>query len=717
MLEKMNSDIVSRVVGVLSVILMSLYGALYLELFYESYNETSRLSDLVLTFSISGALMRFLVGFALFIVLSLLGRMLFLRYPKISNFIFRYRFLFGLALLVILVVCEISGSSIACLADALGYEGDTGVLFGQPREIRVDEFNVYAPMCLSQTFNNYDIYNSFLTGYPENVTMTYGAPTLSVVTFFRPFLWGYILFGAAKGLSFYWCARLIVLFIVTFEFGRILTEDNRCLSVACAILVTFAPMIQWWYSTAFTVEIILAGEALCVALYQMLAFRKSSFALAIVIPWLCGVYLFALYPAWQVSCFYIFALVGIMFAIDRIKSNKIKVTSVVKWRVFGALICSFVFFGILIGFSLYQGMDAVLAELGSVYPGQRQSSGGGLYEYLYGRGISSNLPLMSGGEVNQCELSRFFDLFPFAMVFSWFVYSVKKDKYLLGLNIIMFVYLLYGFFGFPNIVSKMLLLSFVTTKRLLYAIGFLGVCLLIRSLHLISYLKFTKFKLAVVLCVLVGNCVLILNGSHNAGNSVLILSGLLMVLIFLICFILCLSSEDKSRLASSYRILCCVLAIVVALPGLCVNPVQMGIPNIQDTQVGDKIKMINEDSPGVFASSAIPLASVCPYVGARSMHVQVYPLHEFWKKIDPELESEDAWNRYAHFTFDIKATGKPQFNMVQSDYFTVDITIDDLKKLGCDYYILPKDKVKQVEILDDACVLIGETDFFNFYRL
>lgn len=49
---------------------------------------------------------------------------------------------------------------------------------------------------------------------------------------FRPFYWGYLFLSIGKGMAF-WCGRYIALFLVSFEFGMLLTEKKKGLSVIC----------------------------------------------------------------------------------------------------------------------------------------------------------------------------------------------------------------------------------------------------------------------------------------------------------------------------------------------------------------------------------------------------------------------------------------------------------------------------------------------------
>lgn len=704
----------NKILRVILICTSSLYGSLYLELFYESYNDTSRLYDFVSLATLNGAFMRFMGMFILFIVICVLVDRIFERFKILPQIIFRYRFLIGFIILSVLVMLEISGSSVASFADVFEYDGNTDTIFGHARSIRSDEYNVFTPMCISQVFNNFDIYNGFLTSYPENVSMTYGSPTLSLITLFRPSLWGFILFGASKGLAFFWNFRFLMIFFATFEFARILTQDNRTLSFACAVLVTFSPMIQWWYGTAFTLEIISVGELLCVSLHHLLSFRKSSFIFAILIPWLCGNYLFALYPAWQVPCFYVFAILGILFAVDRYKLSLSNSVLVNKRKVLLTLLLSLVVFSIFIAVSLIQGYDVIVATSRSAYPGARSEQGGKLLEVLSEKGASSLLPINKDIGLNQCETAGFFDFSFFSIVFGILLSIKSRDKYLISLLFLFLFFFLYGVIGFPEYIAKITLLSNTPSYRLEYVLGFISILILLRSLSFLRSIEFSFFDKLVVFVAIVINAIFLFTVSSwvgIGGYTLIILEVLLVLLVFLIS----IKKTSSLRNSISSNILFSVIFLCL-IPGLCINPVQKGIRFLENIP---EVKIMNslDKHRSVVASNIRCLTRMSSYAGVKSLGVQVYPIYSLWETIDPSHISEDVWNRYAHICVFIKAQGDPEFILTAPDSLNVYLSIKDLKKMGVNYFATDNLLKDQVEILDAQATKVGETEMCSFYSL
>ena len=61
------------------------------------------------------------------------------------------------------------------------------------------------------------------------------APAWFPTEVFRPFHWGYLLLGSSAGLAFYWSARLIVLFLSTYQFFLCVGSDKKPVSRPMAV--------------------------------------------------------------------------------------------------------------------------------------------------------------------------------------------------------------------------------------------------------------------------------------------------------------------------------------------------------------------------------------------------------------------------------------------------------------------------------------------------
>ena len=73
----------------------------------------------------------------------------------------------------------------------------------------------------------YSYFNDLFGNKLADMFIVKDAPVLALAELFRPFHWGYILFGSSRGLAFYWSARLVVLFLAAYEFFLCISNDRR----------------------------------------------------------------------------------------------------------------------------------------------------------------------------------------------------------------------------------------------------------------------------------------------------------------------------------------------------------------------------------------------------------------------------------------------------------------------------------------------------------
>lgn len=126
---------------------------------------------------------------------------------KILDFIYKYRYIIVILLIIIGVLFKLHGSSLNFWNHSPLWKGqgvfDTGVdssdlLFGQPRHIRSDEWAVTTPLIFSQSLNGFKYFSDNLRGGTSTDAFSiYGLPVLSFATLFRPFYLGYLLLGVA----------------------------------------------------------------------------------------------------------------------------------------------------------------------------------------------------------------------------------------------------------------------------------------------------------------------------------------------------------------------------------------------------------------------------------------------------------------------------------------------------------------------------------------
>ena len=298
------------------------------------------------------------------------------------------------------------------MAKELG-SSTTGTIFGYDRIIRSDEWAVLTPFAISQEHIGYSSVSAIIRGGDTDTTLIYALPSWSVATFFRPELWGYLFFGPSKGLAFFWSLRNIALFLATFECARIYSYNNKYLSAVVATLVTFAPVVQWWFAVNGIAELFIFGQIIVVSLYKYIraSSLKSKIGWGCLLAWSSGCFVLILYPAWQIPVFYIIAGLCLWVIIVAKKEHAWTFShSVSCWL---ALVLPCVMSVLMVGFVFANAKDALVSILNTVYPGDRFSTGGdGLNAFLnYACGLALPLTEQLAGSSNNSEMAMFFSFF------------------------------------------------------------------------------------------------------------------------------------------------------------------------------------------------------------------------------------------------------------------------------------------------------------------
>lgn len=457
---------------------------------------------------------------------------------NIAEWLYQYRYAIAILIFILCIVLEISGSSIGMWKNwgGMNVEAD-GVLFGKPRSIRSDEWAVLTPMMFSQYFDGFGYFSDLIRGGNTDVFMIYGLPTLNLMQIFRPFQLGFLFLGIAKGLSFFWCGRWLALFLVMFELAMILTKKNKLLSLLAAIMITLAPMIQWWFAINGIVELFVFGGLAIVLLEKYMTTtdlkKRAIYLLGMVIC--AGGYIMVLYPAWQIPMFYVFLALAIWVIVKNRKECSINYKDVISIVLAIGLFagCMFYIFS--------QSLDTIKAVMNTVYPGTRnEETGGGTFFNYFDYMMNIFIPL-KGNDLTSAHtyIEVMFGLFPMGIILSMVaMWKEKKKDLLLILLLLVYVFLsVWCIFGFPKILAKITLLNHSMAMRTLLAVGFLDILILIRALT-ISQEPFSR-KWAIPISVCLSVVMGILCKSYNAEYvSKKMLVAMVLMCIYLFYFVL-----------------------------------------------------------------------------------------------------------------------------------------------------------------------------------
>ena len=621
--------------------------------------------------------------------------------------IYKYRFVLSFLLLIMLVSFKISGSSMGCWKLFLG-DGESGIRLGEPRVWRSDEWGTLTPLCFRQQYNTLGAYNRYSQTLGSILTdnmLVYGQPSWDILTLFRPFYWGYLFFGSERGLSWFWCSRLIVLFLSWFELGMLITDGQKKISVMLSVCVSFAPFLQWWFAINGLVEMLIYGACFVLGSNYLVsrAFNPRKIAVAVGMA-VCAVgYVLTFYPTWMVPVAWGFVPLFLWVVIWKFDRKVLRRVDVVPWLL--------IFVITVAGLTVLAvtSWDVIKAELNSVYPGNAPSSSGGTGLWWM---MKYPISLVSRFSMNELivENSSIICFAPAGFILALWVIIKEKKKdplliFLLGMNLFLAWYYCVGI---PKWLAKMLLLSFVNSNRGPQVLGFLRLTLFVRAVALKE--KAPKRWLAALAAVISSAVPMRLalgftkyepGGLRyeyfDTAEKIVVVWAILAVVFYL------LYRARKSKYTMAVLGVC---AVVLA-SSIWINPVAKGVPEITKSETMQQIRdLVKEDPKAIWlvVDMAYPATNIPAMAGADCLNTtQTYPQKTRWEMLDQEGEYEDIYNRYCHIRASLG--NKTMLELVSTDYVEVTLSPEDLKKLNIRYIVSTNDF--------DEKIAAGTTNIFT----
>ena len=477
-----------------------------------------------------------------------------------------------------------------------------------------------------------------------------------------------------------------------------------------------APIVQWWFAVNGTAEVLIFGQA-AVLLFRKYLHTNSKlyiWLLAMAATYCLGGFSLVLYPPLQIPLAYVYGLLVIWLIVCRHRDVLLPKRSLLS--MIAPITVTFVALIACILLIIYTSRQAILMESSTVYPGSRISHGQGLFQCLMDYTANLFMPLEEHQVIpNAPERAVFFTLFPIGLILSIWTLLKKRDGLIILLFICDLIFMIYGLFGFPDWLCRITLMGRTTTGRVKFALGFIDLILLFRSLSMLhndvddeELLVASKkdpvktrllrnVALAVVLAALLTGAT-ILSPAYPLRKVYLIFLMSLLTIMLLAVFEWIYGRGYASRLFLSS-------ILIVALAGFCVNPIQRGSQSIREGPFVDmalkevsRIHNSAEGRPAVFITDdsihgQALIANGIPTVNS----VNLYPQLKRWHMIDPQHTSEWVYNRYAYVDIDFTNTGSPAFKLVTPDKMIVSIPIKDLRKIGVTHVLTGRELTEFVD--------------------
>ena len=658
---------------IISAILISFF----VEIYIIGVETRLDVSSLLALFSLKKFILFFILSFVLFRILYDNN----LR-EKSANFIYKYRYYLSIAIIAVCVIFQIHGSSI----NELNIFGvNHKVLLGISRYIRSDEYIVNTLFGFSQYHNNFAYFSDIVRAAPTDMFIIYGQAVLDVAVIFRPFYIGYLFLNQGMGLSFFWVSRFVVLTLVSFEMGMLITNKNKILSLSYAILIILSPLVQWWFAINGLVEQLIFGQlgVLLIHFYINTEDYRKKILYAFLMIISIGGFLIVFYPSWQIPFAYVFILMGIWIFLKN--RNNISFNKKDLLIIFASL----AIFGLLMLHILNNSFDTIKIIMNTAYPSGERFNGGGPWSFLFNYLASIFFPLTDVNiPLNTVENSVFIDFFPVPIILSLIVliYQKTKDKLLVGLLALYSIFIIFYFIPLPDAIISITLRDHMKSGRLFSIISFISVLILIRSLASLKEIKVNKLVIIVASAILSVIVVYLSTFFYQDYYHMWMIIAL--VIIYAITFSAIFMAHSQK--GKTVFLVCVILISFTA--GFLVNPIDYGTDVVLENDFINQVESIVQQDPNAnWLAGDIPINYLI-VAGAKTVNsVNVYPDLNKWHILDPNGANEEVYNRYAHIMVDFQNSTNTTFNLTSADLFTVNFNVNDLEKLNISYITTTKD--------------------------
>lgn len=577
-----------------------------------------------------------------------------------------------------------------------------GVLLGEPRAIRSDEWLVQTPLIASEVEHDFRLSNPALGA--DGSSLVAGVPVNGVHAFFQPRYWGFYLFGFEKGLSWLYAWRIFGLILTGFTLFSLITRGDFYLSLVGSLWIFLSPFTQWWFGTNLPDMLIGMMGGISSLYFLFFAKKISNQIIGAIFFLLFSIsFVFALYPPFQVPLMYcgVFILLGLIFRDISYYPKMTKMTGKIA-TLFLALLA---IFSILLIWYL-QAKNIISIVQSSAYPGARVSLGGDFpanrfFAGLFGQFLSENSYPLSLGNV--CEAASMLLLFPVAwvaLIYRW--KGVKKiDALSFFLSLYLLLMIVWMFVGFPNFLALATKFSLSPPYRSFVGIGIGSIFLVISvfslnaSLHKAIYLKDRFFWLAFLFSaslILVSLYFLYLSFPD-------FLTPFRTGLILLTCLVLIYA------LLSSNKTLFIIAIMSFCINGLWVNPISSGVNVLRNSEL--KVLIHEEQASGNGMWLVSPGTIYPQYfkvLGANVWNgVRFITSPGDMSSLDPDGKNRDIWYRYAHISVDSLPSGsQPIFKLKQSDLYelSLDLCSKGVQEMGITNFVF----VEKQEAMKVPCL-------------
>lgn len=642
----------------------------------------------------------------------------------------RYRYVLAIMFFLLMVLGKFTGSSLGFYdgmlnGNAPNYSQST--LLGIPQGIRGDEWATEKPYYFAQMRSDFPYYNKNLSFDGNDMVISAFAPVKDFTILARPDLWGFLFLSHEYAFSFYWFLRITMLFMASFEMGLLLTKRYRY-ALFAAVVVTFAPPVQWWLSQTLML-MLMSGQFALVLFNKYLNTEKITVkTLSLLgVGFFALVYALTMYPATQVPLAYVFLSILIYIYIKN--SDK---KPLAPYRLVQYLLAVLPFAGVLFHF-YNKSKPALHTMMNTIYPGSNRPWVKLPWDYdLYQFVNVFTASIRQPDFLNSSEISQFYSFAPFViLVVAFFVYHYRREA-LLPILLCSSIAILWIVSWLPQIpiLNKITGLSFTYPIRITYAYGF-GFTLLIITLLPMLEKRMKGLYSARNASIIAGTiCFLTLCTLTNSGNIFSYFKSFKTGTVMMILIVTLLSYMGYLLLRGGKKRVRLFAKLLMALSigsTVMVNPITQGMDSMFEKTTMKKIREIETMDSGRWMVSGSPTISnlVSAQGVARTSGTYYYPDWKMMSIIDKGHKYVDLWNQFAHIdmrltdnTLELSLFDHEKSSKVNGTNRIIYIPVETARELEVKYIFTMIPIPKSIVDKGEVTLLYKDTvDPWSIYRL
>ena len=553
---------------------------------------------------------------------------------------------------------------------------DAGVLLGSPQEIRSDEWVLQTPWIFSQASRTPAFSPSNPNVGSDVTPLVTNLPVRHWSTLFRPQMWPFFLLSPERAFAFYWNFKSFALLLGSFLFFEVLSRGKSLLDLAGALLLTFSPFVQWWFSTPACLPEMLAmfffaGWLGAIVYGGCARWQIVTATVCLIIA--IENFIFCCYPRFQIPLTYLAAALILAGLIAPKRHDDL--------RTFRLCCIGLAITGVtLVTWCWWRDVSGIIHTTSLLsYPGQVRFNGGGfewtrfLYPFLGFSMTSNHFPEPLE---NACEAAGFLFIAPFLAVRALRDAIRGRVDWIIVIPLVLVALtMFYMMIGIPMWAAKGSGWAFVYSGRanLLVGIG--------TGIALIRYLACSmdeKSRTLIRFCIFVGWFLLLfpllkrtnVHFDHFEALSTIVATALFVGLIALCIWV-------RSAMAA-----CLLLVIPQLYYCALVNPIARGVPGITQSPLLRWLADAKKNKPegNWIVLGETYRAKIMPdFIKATGANVlgggRCNPDYAMMQILDPTQQFVGLWNRYAGIYFKQADVDGPSLEATPENAYDIKIPL------------------------------------------